>query len=175
MLVSSQGYIKEELELEALTSVENQNKVEILMQQPTNKFLVVDEKNKININSIYFDFDKFNIRSDAEFELDKIATIMHQNPDMTIEVNSHADSRGKDAYNIILSNKRAESTIEYLVNKGISIDRMTGEGFGERQLATKCPDGVKCTEFMHQLNRRSEFSILQNSYEWHYHCFQQYI
>ncbi len=160
--VSSQGYIKKELELKTLTSLENQNKVEILMQQPTNKFLVVDEKNKININSIYFDFDKYNIRSDAEFELDKIATIMHQNSDMTIEINSHADSRGTDAYNITLSNKRAESTIEYLINKGISIDRMTGEGFGERHLATKCPDGVKCTEFMHQLNRRSEFEILQD-------------
>jgi outer membrane protein OmpA-like peptidoglycan-associated protein len=159
---SSKGYLKEELELEALSSIDNQDKVEILMQQPTNKFLVVDEKNKININSIYFDFDKFNIRSDAEFELDKIAAIMHQNPDMTIEVNAHADSRGKDAYNITLSNNRAESTMQYLVSKGIALDRMKGKGYGERQLATKCPDGVKCTEFMHQLNRRSEFSILNS-------------
>lgn len=163
IVVSSKGYSKEELELQTLSELKNQDRVEILMKQPTNEFLVVDEKNKININSIYFDFDKFNIRTDAEFELDKIAAIMHQNPEMTIEVNSHADSRGKDAYNIILSNNRAESTIQYLVNKGIAIDRITGKGYGERQLAANCPDGVKCTEFMHQLNRRSEFSIAQNS------------
>ncbi len=120
------------------------------------------EKNVININTIYFDFDKFNIRYDAKIELDKIAKVLTEYPEIEIDINSHTDSRGKNSYNYSLSNKRANETIQYLVNKGIDPNRVSGKGYGELRLFEKCQNGVPCTSFQHQLNRRSEFIIIQN-------------
>ncbi len=125
---------------------------------------VGDKKSNININTIYFDFDKYDIRHDAKLELDRIVVVMKEYPEMEIDVSSHADSRGKYAYNIELSSNRAESTIQYLVNMGIDSDRVSGMGFGEGQLVTNCPDGVACTEYQHQLNRRSEF-LVKNAFD----------
>jgi len=122
----------------------------------------VDNKNIININTIYFDFDKFNIRYDAKLELNRLVGVLKEYPKIEIDVNSHTDSRGKNSYNFTLSNNRANATIEYLVNKGVDPDRLRGKGFGEVQLAENCPNGIPCTGFQHQLNRRSEFSIIQN-------------
>jgi outer membrane protein OmpA-like peptidoglycan-associated protein len=122
------------------------------------------DKNNIKINTIYFDFDKYNIRYDAKLELDRIVKVMKEYPEMAIDVSSHADSRGTYSYNIELSNNRAESTIQYLVNMGIDSDRLSGKGFGEGQLVTNCPDEVSCTEYQHQLNRRSEF-LVKNAFD----------
>ena len=130
---------------------------------PVSKSESTNKKGALNINTIYFDFDKYNIRSDAEFELDKIAKIMKLYPNITIDVGSHADSRGKNAYNIKLSNNRAKSTIKYLVDKGVTLNRISGKGYGEVQLAENCPNGVRCTEYQHQLNRRSEFLVTNAS------------
>jgi len=123
---------------------------------------VIENNKSITINTIYFDFDKSNIRYDAQLELDKIAEILTEHPQMEIEINSHTDSRGKNSYNLELSNNRAESTIQYLVNKGIESKRVTGLGYGELQLAENCPNGIPCTGLQHQLNRRSEFLVFQN-------------
>lgn len=163
IIASSNGYSKEEITINSSTINSDETMVEITMTAPKNALSVMDKNNEFKINTIYFDFDKYEIRSDAEFELDKIAGIMHQYPDMTIKITSHTDSRGKDTYNIKLSNNRAESTIQYLVNKGIALNRISGKGYGESQLATNCPNGIKCSEFQHQLNRRSEFAIVHNS------------
>jgi len=122
-----------------------------------------NEKNIININTIYFDFDKFNIRYDAKIELDKIAEVLTEYPEIEIDVNSHTDSRGKNSYNYSLSNKRANETIQYLVNKGIDPNRISGKGYGELKLFEKCQNGVPCTSLQHQLNRRSEFIIIKNN------------
>ena len=122
----------------------------------------VDSKNIINIKTIYFDFDKFNIRYDAKLELNRLVGVLKEYPEIEIDVNSHTDSRGKNSYNFTLSNNRANATIEYLVNKGVDPDRLRGKGFGEVKLAENCPNGIPCTGFQHQLNRRSEFSIVQN-------------
>ena len=123
---------------------------------------VVAYNNSIQINSIYFDFDKYDIRYDAKLELDKISDVLKANPELEIDVNAHTDSRGTHKYNRSLSNHRAKATIAYLVKKGVDSDRISGKGYGEEQLATNCPNGVSCTNFQHQLNRRSEFSILQD-------------
>ena len=141
----------------------NESELEGKKNAPVNESKLADKKGVMNINTIYFDFDKFKIRSDAEFELDKIAEIMRQYPNITIDVGSHADSRGTNTYNMKLSNNRAKSTIQYLVNKGIALNRISGKGYGEEQLATDCPDGVRCTEYRHQLNRRSEFFVANTS------------
>jgi outer membrane protein OmpA-like peptidoglycan-associated protein len=78
---------------------------------------------------------------------------------MKIDIRSHTDSRQTHAYNQKLSDRRAKSTMQWLISKGISADRLTAKGYGETQLVNKCADGVQCSEAEHQLNRRSQFII----------------
>lgn len=111
--------------------------------------------------SIYFDLDKYFIRPDAEVELAKIVQILLTYPNLKIDIRSHTDSRQSEAYNLKLSNFRAKSTKEYLINKGIAKERLTSKGYGESQLINNCKDGVPCTREQHQQNRRSEFIIVQ--------------
>ncbi|MGH2664922.1 OmpA family protein [Flavobacterium sp.] len=112
-----------------------------------------------DIKIIYFDLDKAVIRKDAAVDLAKIVEVMKDNPTMKIDVRSHTDSRQTNDYNQKLSDKRAKSTIDWMVKNGISPDRITGRGYGESQLINNCADGVNCSEEEHQLNRRSEFII----------------
>ncbi|MGZ0017407.1 OmpA family protein [Yeosuana sp. AK3] len=115
------------------------------------------------LNTIYFDYDKHNIREDAALELDKIVSLMQNDyPDMVIRIESHTDSRGNLSYNDKLSIDRANSTYEYLISKGIDPSRITEhEGFGERRLTNGCEDGSKCEEEDHQLNRRTQFIVVK--------------
>ena len=117
----------------------------------------------LKLNPIYFDYDKSDIRPEAEIELTKIINYMNEFPTVKVDVRSHTDSRGKDAYNFALSNRRNTSTINYIINTGgISKGRLTGKGYGETQLVNKCSNGVKCSDDEHQVNRRSEFIIVEN-------------
>ena len=115
------------------------------------------------MNTIYFDFDKYNIREDAALELDKIVDLMQNKyPDMVIRIESHTDSRGTMSYNDKLSIDRANSTYDYLISKGIDPSRITAhEGYGERRLTNGCEDGSKCEEDQHQLNRRTQFIVVK--------------
>jgi peptidoglycan-associated lipoprotein len=115
----------------------------------------------IKLENIYYDFDKWNIRPDAAVELDKLVKIMADNPTIWIELGSHTDSRGKDGYNLNLSQKRAESAVDYIISRGIDKNRITAKGYGETQLLNKCSNGVACSEEAHQLNRRTEFKIVK--------------
>ena len=114
----------------------------------------------LDIPLIYFDLDKSFIRKDAAYELAKVLEVMKQYPEMKIEVRSHTDSRQTTKYNKILSDKRAKSTVDWLVKNGINSVRLIGNGFGESQLVNHCAEGVKCSEEEHQANRRSEFIIV---------------
>lgn len=114
---------------------------------------------KLNLQPIYFDFDKSNIRPDAEIELAKILAAMREYPELIIHIESHTDSRGNDSYNESLSERRAQSTLKWLVGKGIDKNRLTAKGYGESQLVNQCSNGVPCTAEEHQLNRRSMFII----------------
>lgn len=115
----------------------------------------------IRIENIYYDFDKSAIRPDAAIELDKIVKILIDNPNIWIELGSHTDSRGKDQYNQWLSQSRANSAVQYIIDKGIAKERITAKGYGESQLVNRCANGVKCSEADHQLNRRTEFKIVK--------------
>jgi len=108
---------------------------------------------------IHFDLSKWNIREDAELELNKIVQAMQYHPKIKVDIRSHTDSRGSAISNERLSEKRAQSTRDWLIQKGISSDRLTAKGYGETQLVNKCADGVPCSEEEHQANRRSEFII----------------
>ncbi|MGJ8685652.1 MAG: OmpA family protein [Nonlabens sp.] len=113
----------------------------------------------LNIKDIYFDFDRFNIRQDAALELSKIQAFMELYPQTAVEIRSHTDSRAPDAYNDRLSEKRAQSTRNWLIQRGIDASRLTARGYGERQLVNRCSNGVPCSVEEHQLNRRSEFIV----------------
>ncbi|WP_442787990.1 OmpA family protein [Flavobacterium suncheonense] len=113
-----------------------------------------------DISIIYFDLDKWNIRPDAAVDLEKIIAVMKQYPNMKVDIRSHTDSRQTHKYNERLSDRRAKSTLEYMVKNGIERSRLSAKGFGETQLVNGCSDGVPCSEAEHQKNRRSEFIIL---------------
>lgn len=117
--------------------------------------------NKFEINHIYFDLDKWNIRKDAVKDLMKIVEVMKQNPSIKVEIRSHTDSRQTNEYNLKLSQKRAKSTMKWLIKQGINADRLTSKGYGESQLINNCTDGVNCSEEEHQRNRRSDFIIIE--------------
>lgn len=111
------------------------------------------------IKMIYFDLDKSNIRTEAALDLEKILDVLNQNPTMKLDIRSHTDSRASHQYNEALSDRRAKSTINWLIQNGVAKNRLTGKGYGETQLVNQCSDGVNCTEEEHQMNRRSEFII----------------
>ena len=115
----------------------------------------------IVVEDVYYDFDKANIRPDAAFELDKVVRLMERYPSMQIELGSHTDSRGNDDYNMDLSQRRADSAIEYIISRGISRKRITARGYGESKIVNRCANGVKCSEEEHQVNRRTEITITE--------------
>ncbi|WP_054850895.1 OmpA family protein [Olleya sp. ITB9] len=143
-----------------VTSPKNEDKPTIdLYLKP----LIID--NEIVINPIYFDYDKSNIRPDAAYELENIVAVMREHPKMIIKVESHTDSRGRDKYNLKLSDRRAKSTRDYLFSRGIATERIQSAiGYGESQILNECKNGVKCTDKKHEENRRSKF-IITNQYQ----------
>ena len=120
------------------------------------------QDNQIVINPIFFDFDKWNIRTDAQYELENIVDVLREHPTMVIKIESHTDSRGGDRYNMRLSDRRAKSTRDYIISRGIEANRIESAiGYGESQLLNGCKNGVPCTKEAHQLNRRSYFYIVK--------------
>jgi outer membrane protein OmpA-like peptidoglycan-associated protein len=114
----------------------------------------------INTKPVYFKINRYKIEKEAAVELEKVILIMKKYPKIIIEVRSHTDAREPDEYNLALSEKRANATVNWIVSKGIDATRVKGKGFGETQLINKCLNGVKCTEAEHKLNRRTEFVIV---------------
>ena len=116
----------------------------------------------IEINPIYFDFDKANIRPDAAVELDKIVKVMADYPGMVIELGSHTDCRGSNEYNLYLSDRRAKSSAAYIQERIDNSERIYGKGFGETTPNVPSPNGCgTLSEDEHQLNRRTEFIIVE--------------
>jgi outer membrane protein OmpA-like peptidoglycan-associated protein len=113
----------------------------------------------VRLDNIYYDYKKWDIRSDAAKELDKLVQILVDNPTMKIELGSHSDARGSDQYNLDLSDKRAKAAANYIISQGIASDRLYGKGYGESLILNQCKNNVKCTEEEHQFNRRTEFKI----------------
>ena len=118
---------------------------------------IITEKEVI-LQPIFFEYDKSNITQEGAAELDKLVQVMNDYPTMVIFAKSHTDNRGSDKYNLNLSDRRAKSTVQYLVSKGISKDRISGQGFGESEPKVTCDT---CTEEQHAQNRRSEFLIVK--------------
>jgi len=119
---------------------------------------VIVTPTEIILQPIFFEFDKSNITQQGAFELDKLVQVMQNNDKLVILAKSHTDSRGGANYNLTLSERRAKSTVQYIISKGISADRISGKGFGETEPKVVCD---KCTEEEHAQNRRSEFLIVK--------------
>jgi peptidoglycan-associated lipoprotein len=121
----------------------------------------IELKKAIRIENIYYDLDKADIRPDAALELDKLISILKDNPTIVIELGSHTDSRADDDYNMALSRRRANAAADYIINVGgIDEDRIIARGYGETRLLNRCGNGINCSEAAHQLNRRTEFTII---------------
>lgn len=117
------------------------------------------------VGNIYFDFDKATIKDESKPTLDKVVDIMNKYPSINIEIGSHADARGSDEYNMGLSERRAASTLEYLVENGIDRSRLTSEGYGESMPLNDCTEPTGCTNEQYAKNRRSEFTIMNEQGE----------
>ncbi|MCW2120885.1 OmpA family protein [Flavobacterium sp. 7A] len=150
-------------EEKAITNSEDgKTQLDIALERITCKVALGDDLGKcFGIKMIYFDLNKSDIRPEAAIDLEKILDVMNHYPYMKIDIRSHTDCRASFKYNEALSDRRAKSTVAWLVKRGIKADRLTGKGYGESQLVNKCSDGVSCTEEEHQLNRRSEFIITE--------------
>ena len=112
---------------------------------------------EIVLDNIYYDYNKADIRVDAAKELDKLVTILKDNPEISIELGSHTDSRGNNDYNLKLSQRRAESAVNYIISKEISQDRVSAIGYGEEKHLVEDAR----TEDEHQSNRRTEFKVVK--------------
>ena len=150
LIVSKEGYNSKIVDLrmsnEEFTSIN-------VMLDPIEKIIVAE---KIELDAIYFDFDKSNIKAEAAFELDKLVQIMNKYPEMTVSIESHTDSKGPSSYNQRLSERRAKTTSQYVISKGIDSSRLLSAGKGESSPVVDC---TNCSKEEDQLNRRSEFII----------------
>ena len=157
---SSEAYFEDERE----TATEDNTTVNVAVELRKLKEMIAVEDGirKLKTEMIHFNFDKSFIRPDAASELDKLVEVMTEYPDMVIKIESHTDSRGSAVYNKYLSGKRATSTKDYIISKGIAPERIQSAiGYGEEKLLNECDGSVACTEQNHYLNRRSEFIIVE--------------
>jgi len=120
-----------------------------------------EEGKRVIMKNILFDLDKWNIRPDAAKEVDKLAAYMLENPESEVEVSAYTDCRASEAYNMALSQRRANSVKAYLVKKGIAARRIKAKGYGETNLLNRCDcsRNIDCTEAEHQINRRAEYMM----------------
>ena len=143
-----------------IEKVSGKTSLPIALDKSKCKVTIGDDLGKcFGIKMIYFDLDKSDIRTEAAIDLEKILDVLDSHPTMKLDIRSHTDSRQTHKYNEALSNRRAKSTIDWLIKNGIDSNRLIGKGFGETQLVNQCSDNVICTEEQHQANRRSEFII----------------
>ncbi|WP_375239155.1 OmpA family protein [Aurantibacter sp.] len=153
ILVSKKGYESTKYNIEANNEG---GEMDIIIEMHPNKNPIITKK-EVVLQPIYFEYNKARITEQGGFELNKLVTVMYDNPNMKIFVKSHTDNVGNKLYNKKLSNHRAKNTVEYLISKGIAKERITGKGFGESELKINCEN---CTDIQNSKNRRSEFIIM---------------
>lgn len=149
------GYYSNKVEV--LTSSYNRNQSLFIAFE-----MCIDPCGKaISLDHINFDLDKAEILPASIQDLERIVKLMQDNPNIKVEMSSHTDSQGSDEYNRLLSQRRADATVNYIVNRGISKDRLIARGAGESELKnTKCKNNVPCTDDEHRINRRTEFKVV---------------
>ncbi len=129
-----------------------------LSWRPLLRKLVLNEC--IVLQNIYYDYNSADLRKESYRELDKVATLLVENPSLKLQLGSHTDSRGDEDYNMTLSRRRAQNAVRYIIGLGITSDRIIAKGYGESEPLNKCIDGISCTENEFQTNRRTDFRII---------------
>lgn len=160
---SAKGYFSKSLEFDTEGLKEDQTiqKVLVLEAEPVKEEVVTYTINEpIRLNNIYYDFDDDKILPDAEKDLSVLLGLLDEYPDMVIELSSHTDAQGTDAYNDNLSQRRADSARRWLLERGVDPDRIVPTGYGERFILNRCVNGVTCDDNEHRFNRRTEFKII---------------
>ncbi|MGJ7033513.1 OmpA family protein [Niabella hirudinis] len=137
------------------------NRSEVIYVNLALKVMELKKDASIVLKDIYYNYNKWDIRPDAALVLDNLIKTLEENPSVKIELSSHTDSRGGDAFNMTLSRRRAESAVQYLVSKGIAASRLKAMGYGESRLLNNCGNDTPCSEEQHQLNRRTEIKVLE--------------
>ncbi len=164
VLIEKEGYYPKELEFNTVGIADNftVKKTVALEKIPSSKpdVEIVTINEPIRLNRIYYDLDDDKILPEAEEDLRFIQGLMSQYPDMVIELSSHTDAQGQDAYNERLSQRRAQSAKNWLVARGVKSERIQAVGYGESQIINHCVNGMDCTDEDHRVNRRTEFKII---------------
>jgi len=165
-IVSRDGYKTETIKFNTAGIFDDftvEKKVTLTKAEPEVEIITINQA--IRLDNIYYDFDDAKILPDAEDDLDKLQDLMTDYPEMVIELSSHTDVRGPIKYNLKLSQRRAESAKQYLVDNGVATNRIVAVGYGESQILNHCKAKVDCTEDEHRFNRRTEFKILKGPKE----------
>lgn len=158
---TAEGYNRSEIKFTSADAQDVEG-LEILLSKVIQEAPVgTDLARFLNLNPVYFDLDKSNIRPDAAVTLTAVINYLNEFPEMKVQVQSHTDVRASKWYNNKLSERRAKSTVAYIIANGISESRLNGKGFGESQLANDCTTAEKCTDEEHEKNRRSEFIVIE--------------
>ena len=155
IMASSEGFLNKSTTFSSAGLSEKKNQV-YLVEIVLPKKVIGSE---IVLENIYYDFDKSEIRPDAALVLDTLSQLLADNPSLKIQLNSHTDCRGEANYNLALSQARAQSAVDYLIQKGIARNRLSAKGYGEELPSVECLCDL-CTEEDHQKNRRTSFTIL---------------
>lgn len=157
--VSKNGFFGNKKVLETSNVNGYLNDITIFIEEK--EFVTMNGKEMLNVENIKFELNKSDIKKESKRTLEKVIRLMKKYPKLEIEFGAHTDARGGDLYNLNLSVKRAEETVEYLISQGVDFMRITGKGYGETQLINKCANGVKCTELEHAMNKRTEFLVIK--------------
>lgn len=160
IFVSKTDYFNKSINI-STKNLQDINTIEIVLKDTVELKKIFPEK-EIVIKNIYYDLDKANLRQESLPELDKLINFFQENIDLTIEIGSHTDSRGTDEYNLNLSQRRAQSVVDYFISKGIPENQLVAKGYGETKILNKCIDDVDCTDEEHQLNRRTSFKVVSS-------------
>jgi outer membrane protein OmpA-like peptidoglycan-associated protein len=167
--ISKTGFFKESIPLD-FENAKVIDTISILSGNPIQKGIVyavsvdlkpVEVGKEYKINNIYFDYNKADIRKEAEVELNILVNLLQENATVNVEIGSHCDARGDDSYNRELSVTRAENVKQYLVDKGVNADRLSFQGYGESEIINKCANGIECSEKEHEENRRTVFKVVE--------------
>jgi outer membrane protein OmpA-like peptidoglycan-associated protein len=149
--VAQSNYFRQTVEVEANENGKTRQTI-LLKKMEINKTFLIE--------NVRFEKESCVILPVTEQALDKLVTMMDENLSLIIEICSHTDSRGSDQFNLNLSQKRAESVVTYLVQKGVQAERISAKGYGETQLLNRCKNGIRCNDQEHQVNNRTEFKII---------------
>jgi peptidoglycan-associated lipoprotein len=161
IIVSKKGYDPQSIEFTTAGILDDYTITkEIKLEKAAPEIQIVKINEPIRLNNIYYDYDDYKILPDAEKDLEELLVLMEKYDNMVIELSSHTDARGSKDYNLKLSQRRANSAKEWLVENGVDESRIKPVGYGESVILNQCVEGVECTDEEHRFNRRTEFKII---------------